>query len=97
MMLRSLPTLLQEVDSAAFVKLILQRFMDQQPADENDWQQTLASTAVACDQRQWTQDAMQLLVNEMQHYDMWNEAQQNQTIWQRLEQSQLHDWFTKSR
>jgi len=87
--LRSLPTLLQEVDASSFITKLL----EQQPLAPSDWIETLSMVAAGCDQRQWTQDEMQRLVNEMQHYQLWDDVYRNKAIWQNLDQTQLKRLF----
>lgn len=90
-LLRSLPTLFQDVDTDSFIKTLL----EQLPSDPSGWIETLSKTAADCDQRQWTQEAMQLFVNEMSHYQLWDDAYKSKHIWQILDQAHIQRLFER--
>ena len=88
-MLRGLPTLFAEVVAQEFV----QALVTQQPANDKEWIQVLSDSAAVHDQRDWTMDAMQLLVNEMGHYQLWQLTQTPGSIWKELDEAQLAKLF----
>lgn len=88
-MLRSLPTLFSEVAAEEFVMVLI----TQQPDGDKDWFQVLIDSAVLHDQRDWTMDTMQLLVNEMSHYQLWQSTPTSNKVWKELDESQLTKLF----
>lgn len=86
-MLRSLPTLFAETAGQEFIRAVI----EQQPRKDEDWISVLSGSAAKYDQRDWTMDAMQLLVNEMSHYQLW-QAQPGST-WQELDEARLTKLF----
>ncbi|MEJ2141525.1 MAG: DNA mismatch repair endonuclease MutL [Gammaproteobacteria bacterium] len=88
-MLRSLPTLFADVDSEQFIKALFR----QQPDDDNGWINNLSQLAAQYDQRDWTLDTMQLLVNEMHHYQLWQQA--SSSTWTELDETRLAKLFNE--
>lgn len=87
-MLRSLPTLLQEVEAISFIKMLLEYL----PTASCDWDELFSMVAARSDQRDWSRETMQRLVNEMQHYQLWDD-EKNHSFWKRLDQTQLKKLF----
>ncbi|MGD8526049.1 MAG: DNA mismatch repair endonuclease MutL [Thioalkalispiraceae bacterium] len=88
-MVRSLPSLLQTVEPERFVRGLLEH----QPRDSEEWIACLSLLAAQADQRQWTPRAMQQLLNQMAHYQLWDSPAERKPIWQSLEPAQLQRWF----
>ena len=85
-MLRSLPVLFPDVSAKELIKALIQ----QQPADDTQWIKVLRNNAAKFDQRDWTYEAMQLLVNEMSHYQLW---QPGSSLYKVLDEAQLAKLF----
>ena len=86
-MLRSLPTLFSETAAQEFISAVI----EQQPRKDEDWIRVLSDSAAQHDQRDWIIEDMQLLVNEMGHYQLW-EAQTG-LAWKELDEAQLTKLF----
>lgn len=86
-MLRSLPTLFPDVNCKALVQAVL----EQQPANDKAWINALSHIAANNDQRDWTHEAMQLLVNELSHYQLWQTG--TGSIYKELDEAQLAKLF----
>ena len=86
-MLRSLPTLFAETTGREIICAVI----EQQPGNNKDWIQALSDSAAKYDQRDWTMDAMQLMINEMSHYKLW-QAQPG-SAWQELDEARLTKLF----
>jgi DNA mismatch repair ATPase MutL len=88
-MLRSLPTLMQEVDGQALVKVLVEK----QPGEVSQWINSLSQLAAEYDKRSWTQDAMQMLLNELSHYQLWQQTQAADAVWRQLDEARLARLF----